>query len=529
MPISHLNLAKYRYYRLALAMLIGLFTLLLTLALHIYEQSRIIHNEQLKIARHTVTQFENFVQPSTNIQFNPAQQVSLSCSDIQPSMQLNVALLQTLRAIVIVKNGHIVCSSLLGPLDLDFASRLPDIANGKAHLLLAPSWLPSISVPTLLLWRPSSPDNQNGLLFIYNIEVLSSFLLEPQYPYAPRITFNTLNYHLEYNHHDIVANPASSVPPQLTINSDKYDFAIALYGKSPSTLAWMTLPQHLPLSILISLLIAIAVYLLSGTRISMIYPITHAISHQEFQVYCQPIINSINNSCVGVETLLRWKNRRNEWVSPDVFIPLAEQHGLIIPLTRYLLSTIAGNLALFPNRSDFYISINVAAQHFEKMLILEDIQKLWVPAQSNLRLMLELTERTPFLQSSTEYLHQLKALGILLAIDDFGTGHSSLSYLKTLKPDVLKIDYAFTASIGTDAINATVTDTIITLAQRLNLKLIAEGVETSQQVDYLRTRHVDSLQGYYFARPMPIEVFANWLKRYEKENGLTPAPETSSL
>lgn len=103
----------------------------------------------------------------------------------------------------------------------------------------------------------------------------------------------------------------------------------------------------------------------------------------------------------------------------------------------------------------------------------------------------------------------------MLAIDDFGTGHSSLSYLKKLSPDVLKIDRGFTAAIGTDAINATVTDTIITLAQRLKLKLVAEGVETAEQVEYLRSHDVNALQGFYFAKPMPIHVFPLWLQQYE--------------
>lgn len=129
--------------------------------------------------------------------------------------------------------------------------------------------------------------------------------------------------------------------------------------------------------------------------------------------------------------------------------------------------------------------------------------------------MLELTERTALSAIQYDQIRTLKDMGIMLAIDDFGTGHSSLSYLKNLSPDVLKIDRGFTAAIGTDAVNATVTDTIITLAQRLKLKLVAEGVETEEQADYLRSREVNALQGYYFAKPMPIHVFPLWLQQYE--------------
>ena len=158
-----------------------------------------------------------------------------------------------------------------------------------------------------------------------------------------------------------------------------------------------------------------------------------------------------------------------------MFIPLAEQHELIIPLTRYLMSTVTENLQLFPPRPSFYISINVAAEHFKTLNIIDDIRQIWLPAHPMPSLMLELTERTALSAIQYDQIRTLKDMGIMLAIDDFGTGHSSLSYLKNLSPDVLKIDRGFTAAIGTDAVNATVTDTIITLAQRLKLKLVAEG------------------------------------------------------
>ena len=269
------------------------------------------------------------------------------------------------------------------------------------------------------------------------------------------------------------------------------------------------------LALLISLLAAYVVYLLTANRMSLSYHIGHAITHREFRVYCQPIIHSDTGRCAGVEMLLRWKKKRQGWISPDVFIPLAEQHELIIPLTRYLMSTVTENLQLFPPRPSFYISINVAAEHFKTLNIIDDIRQIWLPAHPMPSLMLELTERTALSAIQYDQIRTLKDMGIMLAIDDFGTGHSSLSYLKNLSPDVLKIDRGFTAAIGTDAVNATVTDTIITLAQRLKLKLVAEGVETEEQADYLRSREVNALQGYYFAKPMPIHVFPLWLQQYE--------------
>ncbi|VTR53061.1 phage resistance protein [Serratia fonticola] len=121
-----------------------------------------------------------------------------------------------------------------------------------------------------------------------------------------------------------------------------------------------------------------------------------------------------------------------------MFIPLAEQHALIIPLTRYLMTTVVENLNLFPPRPSFYISINVAAEHFNTVSIIDDIRRIWLPAHPMPSLMLELTERTALSEIQHEQIKTLKEMGIMLAIDDFGTGHSSLSYLKKAQPGRVK-------------------------------------------------------------------------------------------
>jgi sensor c-di-GMP phosphodiesterase-like protein len=522
MPFSPLALAKYRSYRVAFAAAIGLFALIMTLGIRICEQSRAISLNQQRLANHTVQKLENLLRPATKVSFGDFVAAGASCTQQQIGLQHAVARIQTLRAIALVVNGKIVCSSLAGALHLDFNQILPELALGNTHLQLRHAIMTPESIPTLVQWQPVDNDNRNGVLFVYNIGILANFLLEPQPPYANRVVLNVLNQSLEYDKNHIVPRSKLGVDEVVTAYSTHNEFSISLYGDDAATIAWGDLPAHLPLSLLISLLVAIATYLLSASRISLGYPISHAIANREFQVYCQPIINSSNGNCVGVETLMRWKNRRQEWVSPDLFIPLAEQHGLIIPLTRYLLRQVSENLHLFPAREDFYISVNVAAQHFHNMEIIDDVRDLWLSAKPEVSLMLELTERTRLQELSAQQIAKLKAMGVMLAIDDFGTGHSSLSYLKALNPDVLKIDRAFTASIGTDAINATVTDTIITLAHRLKLKLIAEGVETLEQANYLRERQVDSLQGFYFARPMPIDIFPQWLERYEQNNQLAP-------
>ncbi|CAI0839877.1 EAL domain-containing protein [Serratia quinivorans] len=516
MLMTQLAVTKYRYYRWLLAGAVGLAILLLSLYTRYYQEIGTIEQNRQVLATRTVAKINDLLTPAKQQAERSMPLLGSTCEEVMPTLRFRAAQNQALRAMLLVKDGVIYCSSLFGTRKYVFSAILPSVANDGAKLVLRPSLSVAKGVPTLIMWTPAQPDNHsNGVLHVFNIELLANFLLEPQEPYAQRVVLNVGNYSLEYGRREILRSDTLTTDLRYTAKSTRYPFSISLFGPQASMLALAALPRHIPLSLLISLLAAYVVYLLTANRMSLSYHIGHAISHREFRVYCQPIINAETGRCVGVEMLLRWKNKRQGWISPDVFIPLAEQHGLIIALTRYLMSTVVENLQLFPPRPSFYISINVAAEHFNGVTIIDDIRRLWLPAHPMPSLMLELTERTALSEIQYEQIKTLKEMGIMLAIDDFGTGHSSLSYLKKLSPDVLKIDRGFTAAIGTDAINATVTDTIITLAQRLKLKLVAEGVETAEQADYLRSREVNSLQGFYFAKPMPINVFPLWLQQYE--------------
>ncbi|CAI0888951.1 EAL domain-containing protein [Serratia quinivorans] len=516
MLMTQLAVSKYRYYRWLLAGAVGLAILLLSLYTRYYQEIGTIEQNRQVLATRTVAKINDLLTPAKQQAERSMPLLGSTCEEVMPTLRFRAAQNQALRAMLLVKDGVIYCSSLFGTRKYLFSTILPSVANDGAKLVLRPSLSVAKGVPTLIMWTPAQPDNNsNGVLHVFNIELLANFLLEPQEPYAQRVVLNVGNYSLEYGRREILRSDTLTTDLRYTAKSTRYPFAISLFGPQASMLALAALPRHIPLSLLISLLAAYVVYLLTANRMSLSYHIGHAISRREFRVYCQPIINAETGRCVGVEMLLRWKNKRQGWISPDVFIPLVEQHGLIISLTRYLMSTVVENLQLFPPRPSFYISINVAAEHFNGVTIIDDIRRLWLPAHPMPSLMLELTERTALSEIQYEQIKTLKEMGIMLAIDDFGTGHSSLSYLKKLSPDVLKIDRGFTAAIGTDAINATVTDTIITLAHRLKLKLVAEGVETAEQADYLRSREVNALQGFYFAKPMPINVFPLWLQQYE--------------
>lgn len=256
-------------------------------------------------------------------------------------------------------------------------------------------------------------------------------------------------------------------------------------------------------------------WLATAGRLSFSREINMGIAGKEFSLYCQPQMDARMQRCVGVEILLRWHNPRVGWVEPDVFIPIAETQNLIIPLTRYVISETAQKLHLFPKDSDFQIGINVAAPHFKNGRLLKDLHQHWFSCHPIQQLTVELTERDALHDVNYEVRSDLGNHQIKLAIDDFGTGNSSLSWLEMLHPDVLKIDKSFTSAIGTDAVNSTVTDIIIALGQRLNIELIAEGVETREQAQYLQRHGVHLLQGYLFSPPMPLADFPQWLAEQE--------------
>ena len=203
--------------------------------------------------------------------------------------------------------------------------------------------------------------------------------------------------------------------------------------------------------------------------------ISLGISAREFALWCQPLQDARSGRCCGVEILLRWNNPRRGTISPEVFIPIAEGNNLIIPLTRYVIAETARRPDAFPRDRHFHIAINVAARHFANGLLLRDLHNYWFSVDPVQQLVVELTERDVLQDGDQHMAEHLHFKGVQLAIDDFGTGNTSLSWLEKLRPDVLKIDRSFTSSVGIDSVNATVTDIIIALANRLHIVTVAEG------------------------------------------------------
>ena len=517
MLLAQQYVGQFRRKRLLIALVIAAVVLMLTLAFRFIEEKSRIEQQSLDFADKAIQRFDRMFSPLDVSANNTLGLVGVPCKDVRFPLIEKISALQTVRAVLLVDKDTIYCSSIYGPRAIPFSQTYPELAINNQRMMLATDNYLLKGSPILLLWTPKSLDNRSGILQVINIELMSTYLLEPQLPWVERAIFNVGGESLEYGNPLIELTFPSEDEVSYDQASLRYPYTITLYGPSPSRLALATLPAQLPLALLLSLLIGYIVWLATANRMSLSWQISYGITANEFMVYCQPLINAKSGDCDGIELLLRWHNARQGWIPPDVFIPLAERQNLIAPLTRFVIDKAVAQLPHLPRCASFHIAINVAASHFRNRAIVDDLQQLWWPANPLPKLVVELTERDALPVVDQNVISQLHSIGVRLAIDDFGTGHSSLSYLKDLQPDVLKIDKIFTAAIGTDAINSTVTDMVISLAQRLNISLVAEGVETAEQAAYLRERGVDLLQGYFYARPMPIEDFPAWLSQHQAQ------------
>ena len=256
-------------------------------------------------------------------------------------------------------------------------------------------------------------------------------------------------------------------------------------------------------------------------RFSMEADLKKAIDNEDLTLVFQPKVNLVDHRVVGVETLVRWTHETKGVISPVDFIPIAEETGLILPLGRWVLeaSCLQMQSWIDQGRTPFSIAVNCSLLQFERGAIIEDIDHaISVSGLDPRYLEVELTESL-FLKdidAGIEILRQMKALGIHVSIDDFGTGFSSLSYLKRLPVDKLKIDQSFVRDLENDPGDAAIVSAIITLAHNLGLEVIAEGVETEGQMNILSRYRCDEAQGYFFSHPLFKEEADVWLAEREQ-------------
>ncbi len=251
-------------------------------------------------------------------------------------------------------------------------------------------------------------------------------------------------------------------------------------------------------------------------RLALENMLRRAIENDELVLFYQPLVDARTTQVVGFEALVRWQHPELGLLSPAHFISAAELSGLIVPIGSWVLRTACKQTKLWHKRidSELRVSVNLSARQFQQTNLLEEVANVLaetgLPAEM---LELEITESNAMQNAeNTIYtLRELKGLGVHIAMDDFGTGYSSLNYLKRFPIDTLKLDRSFVKDVTTESSDAAIVSAVIAMAHSLKLHVVAEGVETAEQLEFLRNQNCDRIQGYYFSKPLPIAELEAYL------------------
>ncbi|GAC1491350.1 MAG: hypothetical protein NVS2B14_03720 [Chamaesiphon sp.] len=268
-----------------------------------------------------------------------------------------------------------------------------------------------------------------------------------------------------------------------------------------------------------------SMYTCAVARLQLDIALRWAIKRQELRLHYQPIMSLFNSKIIGFEALVRWQHPERGLVMPNEFISVAEETGLIIPIGQWVLQEACCQMRLWEQQfspdSLLTVSVNLSAKQFSQPDLIEQVkqilQKTGLDAH---RLKLEITESVVMdnAEAATMMLKQLQALGVQLSIDDFGTGYSSLSYLHRFPTNTLKIDRSFVSRTNSEQEKWEIVWTIITLAHNLGMTVIAEGIETAEQLDKLRMLKCEYGQGYFFSKPLEAKSVGAWIKNVQQIN-----------
>ena len=269
-------------------------------------------------------------------------------------------------------------------------------------------------------------------------------------------------------------------------------------------------------------------------RIRLEQDLKIAMQDKQFEVYYQPKINIHTRKCTGAEALVRWRHPVNGFVSPEAFVPVAEETGMIIELGEWILQTACDMTYALQQKGydNLNIAVNISAVQFTDGNLLPMISNALEHSQLRPEsLELEITESAVMHdpEEVISSLHELSKFGMKLAIDDFGTGYSSLAYLKRFPVNTLKIDRAFITDISSDNDDVAIVEAVLGLGKHFNMKVVAEGVEDEEQLNFLKSQGCDIAQGYYISKPLSQEQYQVWLERWPYGVQKSAAPSDSDL
>ncbi|MGC0896664.1 cyclic di-GMP phosphodiesterase [Pantoea agglomerans] len=497
------------------AMAGGLFFLLFAaLSLHQTWQKRERQHQQL--LENSRTALQQTLSSLINSTLSPLIPFThTACNTINRELTSRAAFAGNLRAILLVKEGNAFCSSATGSfnLPLNVIAPLSDISR-DIDLQLMPGTPLQPNKPALALWIKNPGSLQSGVFATLNITLAPYQLLASGHPEITGMALVAQRSALTSWQSVVMQNKNLPTPLHRQALTG-YPLQFVLYG---STLAFSDYQNILLSGLLLSLLVSGACWLLLSVYQRPGKELIRGMKRGEFHVEYQPLVTSHDGQPYGMEALLRWTHPTKGPIPPDVFIHYAEAQNLIIPLTRHLFQLVSRDAHLLCHTIPRHacLSLNISPLHLADSGFRQDVLR-WLDTMpaDHFTYVFEITERAMVRDENVgelfDWLHQQQ---IHIAIDDFGTGHSALIYLERYDFDYLKIDRGFVQSIGTDSLTSPVLDTVLQLAKKLNLKSVAEGVETGEQAAWLINRGVTHLQGYIFSRPLRPETLIDYFRRH---------------
>lgn len=466
-------------------------------------QDDLLHHSK-SVAARTVIFVEQLINYAERASHNALPLLNGPCEQALPIIRKLAAFEPFIRSINLVKNNLIVCSSILG------AVRFPDdgVFTDK-RLWLSRGNVVRPGTPILVVRTEQGSDAIRAVIDTEAISIMLK-LIDPSLLAQLHVGGNWLSAK------GVLSETPSSSSGQgyYEAHSRHYPLSVNVRVKSPPSwsVVWEARYRVLSTLLVVSMILAGAVYWFMGRPRSLYSELARGIRTREFVPYLQPIMDQYGKRVVGAEVLIRWQHPSGELIGPNHFIPQAEADGLIGPMTGQLMDMVGD---AFEDRiphlpAGFHVGFNVCAHQCKNnWLLFESLRFLARFPQGTVHLMLELTERELFIDDNQVLIlfEQFNELGVRLAIDDFGTGYSNLTYLQHFHIHCLKIDKSFVSLIGKESLSNHIVDNIIDLANRLDLIVVAEGVETCEQADYLEAKGVDMQQGYLYGKPVPLDTF----------------------
>lgn len=489
-----------------IVVLLAFFTpILLGLPILYWQSGNTLQERAQSASRAVIEHVDDILDNARKVTEDAAPLIEKPCSEIVETLRIKATTASFVRSLAVIKNDTITCSTIYGDTRLPVTSA--HFYDDRLALIAGNRVSPDRAI-LLYRWKNGTSSILAGIDGLHIIQLLNSHEM------TPATTLIIGSYRLEQDGkvRNISAGTSNSI--LIRDRSDKYPFSVET-GFHSGALRDYILSRHLPLIILLVILGGLSAFATNRMTVNarnMTAEAKRAIRNNEFIPYYQAIVRSDTHEWVGAEVLTRWDHPLEGMILPNSFIPFMERSGLIIPMTAALIRRVAEEFRLLEKQlpDGFHISINVSAVYLADPELIKSCHYFLNQfSQNKIRLMLELTEReaiepTPEL---LQQIHTLRQAGILIALDDFGVGHSNLNYLKEFQADLLKIDRSFITGIGSNDFSRHVLQSIIDLSQQLGLRIIAEGIETRQQADYLQERGVQYLQGFYFSKPQPITVF----------------------